>query len=79
METLLAQLRRRLDAGEGLIVHCGAGIGRAGTVATCLLMSLGVPRDEALATVALHRPMGGPEVGAQRQLVDELASRLSAG
>ena len=79
METLIAQLRQRLDAGEGMIVHCGAGIGRAGTVATCLLMSLGVPRDEALATVAVHRPMGGPEVGVQRDLVDELARRLSGG
>jgi protein-tyrosine phosphatase len=79
METLIAQLRQRLDAGEGVVVHCGAGIGRAGTVATCLLMSLGVARDEALGTVAMHRPMGGPEVGAQRELVDELAQRLSAG
>jgi protein-tyrosine phosphatase len=78
METLLEQLRGRLDAGEGLIVHCGAGIGRAGTVAVCLLMSLGVRREEALETVALHRPMSGPEVGAQRELVDELARR-SAG
>ncbi len=79
METLLTQLRPRLDAGQGLIVHCGAGIGRAGTVATCLLMSLGVGRDEALATVAAHRPMGGPEVGAQRELVDEMSRRLSTG
>ena len=78
METLISSSVSGWTRG-GADVHCGAGIGRAGTVATCLLMSLGVPRDEALATVALHRPMGGPEVGAQRELVDELARRLSAG
>src|SRR5215207_2076715 len=32
----------RLDAGEHLLVHCGAGVGRAGTVAVCLLMLHGV-------------------------------------
>ena len=69
-------LLRRLDDGERLLVHCGAGMGRAGTVATCLLMLLDVPRDEALGRVAAHRPMAGPEVGAQRALVDELATAL---
>jgi protein-tyrosine phosphatase len=70
---LLGELRRRLDRGERLLVHCGAGIGRAGTVATCLLMLMGESRDQALRTVADHRPTAGPEVGAQRDLIDELA------
>jgi len=70
---LLDDLHERLRAGEGLLLHCGAGIGRAGTVATCLLMLMGVPRDEALRTVAAHRPTAGPEGGAQRDLIDELA------
>ena len=66
----------RLDAGEHLLVHCGAGVGRAGTVAVCLLMLHGLGRDDALALVAAHRPMAGPEVGAQRELVDALAATL---
>ena len=64
----------RLDAGEGLVVHCGAGIGRAGTVATCVLMTMGTTPDDALAIVAEHRPMAGPEVGAQRELIDAFAA-----
>ena len=42
-----------------------------------LLMLHGLGRDDALALVAAHRPMAGPEVGAQRQLVDALAATLT--
>ncbi|MCU1344664.1 MAG: putative protein-tyrosine phosphatase [Acidimicrobiia bacterium] len=74
--TLLQQLVARLDAGQSLLLHCGAGIGRAGTVAVGVLMSLGSSADEALATVAGSRPMAGPEVGAQRDLVNALSHHL---
>lgn len=77
LRPLLGEITRRLASGGHVLVHCGAGIGRAGTVAVCLLMEHGVERDDALAVVARHRPMAGPEVGAQRQLVDELAAALS--
>jgi protein-tyrosine phosphatase len=73
--SLLDGLATRLHAGEHLLVHCGAGIGRAGTIATCLLIELGMEADEALDHVAAHRPMAGPEVGAQRDLVAALAER----
>jgi protein-tyrosine phosphatase len=78
LRPLLDEIGRRLAAGGHVLVHCGAGIGRAGTVAVCLLMEHGVGRDEALALVGRHRPMAGPEVGAQRELVDELAAVLGA-
>ncbi len=63
------RLIRRLRDGERIVVHCAAGIGRAGTIATCVLMELGVPLDEALVTVRAHRLMAGPEVGSQHDLV----------
>jgi len=72
---LLDELATRLGDGDGLLVHCGAGIGRAGTVAAGLLMELGADLDDAVARVAAHRPMAGPEAGAQRELLDELANR----
>lgn len=71
---LVRALRARIDAGEHLLVHCAAGIGRAGTIATCLLIDFGLDRDRALAVVAANRPMAGPEVGAQRDLVDAVAA-----
>ena len=70
---LIAALRRRLDDGETLLVHCGAGIGRAGTVAAALLMSMGVAMHDAIDTVAAARPMAGPEAGAQLDLLAALA------
>jgi protein-tyrosine phosphatase len=75
---LLEQLRARLSAGESLLVHCGAGIGRSGTVAAGLLVTLGVPLADALATVRAHRPMAGPEGGAQTDLLQTLDERRSA-
>jgi protein-tyrosine phosphatase len=62
-------LVERLRAGERLLVHCAAGLGRAGTTAVCILVRLGVPIDEATRTVADARPMAGPEAGSQRALV----------
>jgi protein-tyrosine phosphatase len=63
------ELVERLHDGRTLVVHCGAGMGRAGTIAVCILSRLGVPLDEALDTVADARPGAGPEIGAQRDLV----------
>jgi protein-tyrosine phosphatase len=74
---LLHELIRRLENDEHLLMHCAAGIGRTGTLAVCLLMMMGVSTDEALAHVAAHRPMAGPEVGAQRELVAALALHLA--
>ena len=70
---LLDELCARLARGDVLLVHCGAGIGRAGTVAAALLITMGVPLEEAIATVAAHRPMAGPEAGVQRDLLVALS------
>jgi protein-tyrosine phosphatase len=71
--SLVSDLCDRVGAGETLLVHCGAGIGRAGTIAACLLIALGMSAEGALSHVGEHRPMAGPEVGAQRTLVDSVA------
>ena len=64
----------RLRAGERLLVHCAAGVGRAGTTAVCILVRLGVPLDDALRTVRESRTMAGPEAGAQLALVRAVAA-----
>ncbi len=71
---LVAAIVARLAAGERIILHCAAGIGRSGTIAVCVLVELGATLAEALEIVAASRPMAGPEVGAQRELVVEFAS-----
>jgi protein-tyrosine phosphatase len=62
----------RLQHGDALIVHCGGGMGRAGTIAACVLIRLGVDPATAVDVVAAARPGAGPEVGAQRELVETI-------
>ncbi|MEM9564707.1 MAG: tyrosine-protein phosphatase [Actinomycetota bacterium] len=65
----------RLRSGRAVIVHCAAGIGRSGTLAAGVLLRLGLDHDRALAEVAAHRPTAGPEVGAQADLIRDVAAR----
>jgi protein-tyrosine phosphatase len=48
---LTQRLAAGLQSGEEMLIHCGAGIGRTGTLAICVLMALGMTTDHAHATV----------------------------
>ncbi len=72
-KVLIDDLVARLRGGDGLVVHCAAGIGRAGTTAVAILIRLGETPENALRHVRAHRPMAGPEVGAQQQFVQMLS------
>jgi hypothetical protein len=74
VDDLVARLRR----GDDLLIHCAAGIGRSGTTAVCVLLRLGADLEDALVTVSHHRPAAGPEVGAQRALVERVADLQEA-
>ncbi len=67
----------RLEAGQGVVMHCQMGQGRAGTMAVCLLMMLGATQDEALRTVAASRTFAGPSDGSQWALVDDVERTLA--
>lgn len=67
----------RLSRGESVVVHCAAGIGRAGTLAVAVCQLAGMPLNEALAHVRKHRPGAGPEVGSQLDAVVALEESLS--
>lgn len=75
--SLFTDIARELNKGQSLVVHCAAGIGRAGTTAVGVLMILGMTEDESVAHVRAHRPMAGPEAGPQHDLIRELSARLS--
>jgi protein-tyrosine phosphatase len=71
---LLADLGARLARGDGLLLHCGAGVGRAGTIAASLLLRLGLSLEDALASVAAHRPTAGPQTDVQADFLVALAA-----
>jgi ADP-ribosyl-[dinitrogen reductase] hydrolase len=70
-------LVERLRDGEHLLIHCAAGMGRAGTIAACLLVRMGMDVESGLALVRASRPGAGPEAGSQLDLVRAIAA--SAG
>ena len=76
LTALVALVRARLDAGEGVVVHCGAGMGRAGSVAAAVLIAYGASVDAALAQVAASRPGAGPQTLAQELALTEFAASL---
>lgn len=63
-----------LLGGRRLLVHCGAGIGRTGTFALCVLAALGIPSGEA--SLAVSSAGSGPETDAQSELVDWMRRRF---
>lgn len=66
-----------LDAGRTVLAHCGAGIGRAGTLAAAVLVAKGATPREAVTHVAAHRPLAGPEAGAQQDLLEALHEHVA--
>ncbi|MCD6284493.1 MAG: tyrosine-protein phosphatase [Anaerolineae bacterium] len=65
-----------LRSGETILVHCGAGIGRTGTFAICLLLALGVSRAQAEKTIC--DAGSRPETSEQERLIDWFDKKLMA-
>jgi protein-tyrosine phosphatase len=77
-EAALGAADRALVAGDEVYVHCGAGCGRAGVFASCLLVSHGVePLDAVLRFRAVRGC--GPETAEQVAYVVRHARRRSKG
>lgn len=76
---LVLSMHDRLKAGETVMAHCAGGIGRAGTFASCLLVSDGMPADEAMRTVSKKRGASAPESEGQRAFVRDFEPRHSTG
>ncbi len=70
------ELHGRLAAGERVLIHCRAGLGRTGTVASRLLVEAGLTPLQALNAVRRARP-GTVETIAQEQYVLQLPGRLA--
>jgi ADP-ribosyl-[dinitrogen reductase] hydrolase len=62
------EIHKLLADGKRVLVHCRGGLGRAGTVAACLLVESGVDPEAAIAEVRRVRP-GAIETREQERYV----------
>ena len=69
---LVDAILARVERGETVVVHCGGGFGRTGTVAACCLVRLGWGAVDAVAAVRATRP-GTIETAAQEAFVARFA------
>jgi atypical dual specificity phosphatase len=72
-ESIIA-IRKAHDRNWGVGVHCGAGLGRTGTILACYLVTQGMTAKNAIARVRRLRP-GSIENEAQERAVIEFAER----
>jgi atypical dual specificity phosphatase len=64
----ITEVAQAVRAGDAVLLHCAAGIGRTGTAAACLLKHLGLPT--ALALQAVREAGSSPESALQSGLID---------
>lgn len=67
----IGKLSALVSEGNNLLIHCGAGIGRTGLCAICLLRVLGI--SEAQATSLVRNSGSGPETEEQIAFVRRFA------
>jgi atypical dual specificity phosphatase len=75
LEAGIAAIERAIASGNLVAVHCGAGLGRTGTLLACFLIRRGLTPTEAIAKVRTARP-GSIETLDQELAVEAYAQRL---
>jgi atypical dual specificity phosphatase len=77
LDHLLDTVRRANSSGMGVAIHCGAGLGRTGTVLAAYFVTRGMSPREAVAKVRQLRP-GSVETAEQERAVEAFARRQRA-
>ncbi len=61
-------IRREIERGGSVYIHCGAGVGRAPTMAAAYLVSTGLSPEEAWARIRKVRPFVRPKPAQVAQI-----------
>jgi atypical dual specificity phosphatase len=75
LDHILDTIRKANASGMGVGVHCGAGLGRTGTVLAAYLVAKGDSPRDAIAAIRDLRP-GSIETNEQERAIEALARRL---
>lgn len=75
IDLALGAIDDALGRGEGIAVHCGAGLGRTGTILACYLVSAGDSAHTAIQRIRELRP-GSIETGEQVEAIKTFERRL---
>lgn len=76
LESFVAAVGEALDSGGAVTVHCGAGLGRTGTMLAAWLISRGATAAEAIAAIRAARP-GSIETPTQEAVLVEFEALVS--
>jgi atypical dual specificity phosphatase len=76
LEQGVTAIESAISGGHMVAVHCGAGLGRTGTLVACYPVKRGLGPDEAVARIRAARP-GSVETPQQEAAVIEYARRTA--
>jgi atypical dual specificity phosphatase len=74
LDRAISTIKRAVERKMGVVVHCGAGLGRTGVVLACYLVSTGMSAANAMARVRRIRP-GSIETPEQEAAVESFERR----
>lgn len=74
--SLVMAISDRLRDGDNVLVHCGAGWGRAGVIAVLMMVAAGATPDDAIRDLRAARPAAGPQSMEQDLQIERLSRQL---
>lgn len=67
--SLVEKLIHDLNAGTNIAIHCRAGIGRTGILASCILIRSGVEAEQAIRQISMARGVNIPDTEKQMEYI----------